>query len=75
MFTMSQKSRDFLKNNIPEALQIDAHVSDPSDMKSLNKIFDLISDWIDLNGFRQDGYYNEKGKIAQAVYDDLFNNN
>lgn len=75
MFNISVESKAFLNKNIPEALKVNENAKDPSDMKALNEILSLISDWIDLNGFRQDGYYNENGKTAQSVYDDIYYNN
>ena len=65
MLKMSASSNAFLRQNLPDALRA-THVNDA---------LDALYDWIDLHGFAQNGLYNALGQEAQAVYDDLFDNN
>lgn len=67
MLKMSEYSRDFLKENLPSALQSD----------KLNDILDTLYDLIDRKGFAPPDYeeYNDFGREAQRVYDDLYYNN
>lgn len=65
MLKMSDASRRFLRAHLPELLS----------STDVNEALDTLYDWIDLHGFRPDGLYNETGRKAQAVYDDLYFNN
>lgn len=66
MVKMSEESRSFLRENLPETLE----ATDPNDI--LDPLYDLIM----YKGFItfEDGY-NDFGDEAQAVYDDIFNSN
>ena len=64
---MSEKSREFLKKYLPTALQTEI----------LNDVLELLYDLIDEKGFAPPHYdeYNDFGREAQRVYDDLYLNN
>lgn len=65
MLKMNDSTKEFLEENLPEALNND----------HLGNVLDVLYDWIDLHGFGQDGLYNYDGKKAQAAYDDLYYSN
>ena len=67
MLKMSEESRRFLQKNLPKALEVDA-VND-----ALDPLFDLIEE----NGYAPPHYdsYNDFGREAQRVYDDLYYSN
>ena len=67
MVNMSQKSRDFLAENLPEALQAN----------TARDCLDFLYKLIDRKGFAPPDYdeYNDFGREAQRVYDDLYYNN
>lgn len=67
MLIMSEKSKQFLQKYLPEALEAES-VND-----ALLPLYDLI----DEKGFAPPDYewYNEFGRMAQQVYDDLYANN
>lgn len=65
MLKMTESTRNFLKENLPECLNSD-HLGD---------VLDKVYDWIDLHGFGPDSLYNHTGKEAQAAYDDLYFSN
>lgn len=64
---MTEKSKLFLEKYIPAALQAN----------SLRETLDLLYDLIDEKGFAPPHYdeYNDFGREAQRVYDDLFLSN
>lgn len=64
---MKKTSRAFLKENLPEALNTDV----------LNEALDMLFDLIEEKGFAPPHYqdYNDFGREAQKVYDDLYYNN
>ncbi len=64
---MTEESRVFLKKNLPEALE----------ENTLKSALRLLFDWINRNGFAPPDYYdyNDLGREAQRVYDDLFLSN
>ena len=64
---MTEESKLFLKKYIPEALQTN----------SLREALDLLYDLIDEKGFAPPHYdeYNDFGRAAQRVYDDLYLSN
>lgn len=66
MVKMSDESKSFLRENLPETLA----ASDPNDI--LGPLYDLIM----YKGFVsfEEGY-NDFGDEAQAVYDDVFFSN
>lgn len=66
MLIFSKRARDFLQKYLPEALEAE----------KLNDALDLLYDLIMDKGFItwEDGY-NDFGREAQAVYDDLFDDN
>ncbi len=66
MVKMSEESKSFLRENLPETLE----ASDPNDI--LGPLYDLIM----YKGFvsYEEGY-NDFGDEAQAVYDDVFFSN
>lgn len=67
MLTMKESSKQFLRHNLPEALEC----SDTNDALS------LLSDLIDEKGFAPPDYYdyNDFGREAQRVYDDIYLSN
>ena len=64
---MSEKSRQWLEQNLPEIFEA------PSLREALYMLFDLIED----KGFAPPHYdtYNDFGREAQKVYDDLYLSN
>ena len=64
---MTEKSKKFLEKHIPAALQVN----------SLREALDLLYDLIDEKGFAPPHYdeYNDFGREAQRVYDDLYLSN
>lgn len=60
--TLSERATTFLKDNLPEAFA----------SETLSEVLDKLYDWIDDHGFGMDSLYNEDGKLAQWVYDELF---
>ena len=64
---MSDNSRKFLEKNLPSAL----------DSKSIRDVLEQLFDLIDEKGFAPPHYdeYNDFGREAQRVYDDLYLSN
>lgn len=64
---MEDESRRFLEKNLPEALETD----------SIGRALRLLYDLIDEKGFAPPHYdnYNDFGREAQRVYDDLYLSN
>lgn len=64
---MTPVSKMFLEKNLPEALE----------QTTLRDALDLLYDLIDEKGFAPPHYhdYNDFGREAQKVYDDLFYSN
>lgn len=67
MLKMTEKSRDFLSENLPAALTTE----------NIGDALDLLYDLIDEKGFAPPHYdeYNDFGREAQKVYDDLYLSN
>ena len=67
MLEMTDKSREFLEKNLPEALE----------QEDVGDALDLLYVLIDEKGFAPPNYYdyNEFGVEAQKVYDDLYLSN
>lgn len=67
MVNMSAESREFLTKNLPGAL----------DKDNARDILDLLYDLIDEKGFAPPHYYdyNDFGREAQRVYDDIYGGN
>lgn len=66
MVKMSDKSRKFLQDNLPETLE----ATDPND------VLDPLDALIVQKGFVTfDEGYNAFGREAQEVYDDIFDSN
>lgn len=67
MLNMRTESRLFLEKNLPEALRTE----------TINGALDLLYDLIDEKGFGPPHYdeYNDFGREAQRVYDDLYLSN
>lgn len=67
MLQMSTASRRFLKDNLPNALEAE----------ELREALELLYDLIDEKGFAPPDYewYNDFGREAQQVYDDLYLSN
>ena len=67
MVKMSEKSRLFLKNELPIALE----------KFECNDVLDLLYELIDEKGFAPPHYhdYNDFGREAQKVYDDIYLSN
>lgn len=64
---MTEESREFLKTYLPEALNV----------TTLREALKLLYCLIDEKGFAPPHYdeYNDFGREAQSVYDDLYYNN
>lgn len=64
---MTEESRAFLEKNLPAAL----------DVENLGYALDLLFDLIEEKGFAPPHYqdYNDFGREAQRVYDDLYLSN
>ena len=64
---MLDETRQFLEQNLPEALQTD----------SIRRALRLLYDLIDDKGFAPPHYdeYNDFGREAQRAYDDLYLSN
>lgn len=67
MLKMTTKSKMFLEKHLPAALSA----------KTINEALDLLFDLIDDEGFAPPHYdeYNDFGREAQRVYDDLYYQN
>lgn len=67
MLKMSNESLDFLKKHLPDALKTNNR------RKALRLLYDLINE----KGFAPPRYeeYNDFGREAQRVYDDLYLSN
>lgn len=67
MLKMEEKSRAFLKKNLPEVC----------DVENLREVLDSLYELIDEKGFAPPNYdeYNDFGREAQRVYDDVFLSN
>ena len=67
MLTMTAESREFLEKSLPEALTI-------GDKRTVLR---MLYDLIDEKGFAPPHYdsYNDFGREAQQVYDDLYLSN
>ena len=65
MINMTDESRNFLKKYLPQKVNA----------KDVNDILDSLYDLIDLKGFNENDEYNDFGREAQRVYDDLYLNN
>lgn len=66
-FNLEESSRKFLKENLPTVLEA----------QPLREALILLDDLIDEKGFAPPRYedYNDFGREAQRVYDDLYYNN
>ena len=67
MLIMTNKTRMFLEEHLPEALQCEDR----------GEALDLLYDLIDEKGFAPPHYdeYNDFGREAQKAYDDLYLSN
>lgn len=67
MLKMEESSEQFLRQNLPEALECSER------KKALRLLYDLI----DEKGFAPPDYYdyNDFGREAQRVYDDIYLSN
>lgn len=67
MLNMAAESRQFLQENLPKALEAE----------TVNDALDLLFDLIEEKGFAPPDYewYNDFGRKAQQVYDDLYLSN
>ena len=65
MLNMTETSRKFLEKWLPNVL----------DAKHPNDILDPLYDLIEIKGFNAEDAYNDFGREAQAVYDDICYNN
>ncbi len=64
---MTDNSREFLEKNVPEVLEA----------KTARDALDVLETFIERNGFAPPDYewYNELGREAQKVYDDIYLSN
>ena len=65
MLNMSRKSEEFLKENLPEVIN----------MKDTTAALDAISTWMQIYGFDSNDDINEPGREAERVYDDIYIHN
>jgi hypothetical protein len=67
MVKMHEFSKVFLQKHLPAALESD----------KIREVLILLSDFIDEKGFEPPNYdeYNDFGREAQKVYDDLYLSN
>ena len=67
MLIMSESSKAFLEKNCPEVLKA----------ASRSDALDLLEEDIEKKGFGGEHYdeYNDYGRAAQKVYDDLYRSN
>lgn len=67
MLKMTDVSQEFLKKHLPKVLEED----------DINDALDLLSDFIDEYGFESPLYerFNDLGREAQRVYDDIYISN
>lgn len=61
---MTEESRKFLEQNLPDALRAEKLVD----------VLDMLFDWIEDHGYAPPHYdeYNDLGREAQRVYDDIY---
>lgn len=59
---------DFIKNNLPDADNL-------LRTEQVNDILSALYDWIDYYGFDSDYALNDKGRIAERIYDSIYVNN
>lgn len=67
MLLMSEESKVFLQNHLPNLLE----------EETVNGILDPLGEFIDEKGFAPPNYYdyNDLGREAQKVYDDIYYQN
>jgi len=67
MLKMTEQSKKFLSRHLPSTLE----------SNNIGEVLDLLYDLIDEKGFAPPHYdeYNDFGREAQKVYDDLYLNN
>lgn len=67
MLKMTEQSKVFLSRHLPDTLE----------SNDIGEVLDLLYDLIDEKGFAPPHYdeYNDFGREAQRVYDDLYLNN
>lgn len=67
MLSMSDESKEFLEKNCPEVLEAN----------SRSEALDLLEEDIEKKGFGGENFdeYNDYGRAAQRVYDDLYYSN
>ena len=67
MLKMTEQSKEFLARHLPGTLK----------NNNIGEVLDLLYDLIDEKGFAPPHYdeYNDLGREAQQVYDDLYMNN
>lgn len=67
MIKMTEKSKTFLSKHLPDVLESD----------DISYVLDALYDIIDEKGFAPPHYdeYNDFGREAQRVYDDLYLSN
>lgn len=59
---------EFIRNNLPDADNL-------LKTEQVNDILDALYDWIDYYGFDSDFELNDKGRIAERIYDSIYVNN
>ena len=64
MTKLKEKDERFIQENFDNAKEILA-------LENLNDILDEIFLWIEIHGLDEDDALNEKGKLAQTVYDSI----
>lgn len=71
MIKLNKEYIAFLSKNAKELLR---YINNGVLNKTKAKEFlDKLYDWIDDFGFNDEGYYNDKGVMAQKIYDFVYN--
>lgn len=72
MLKLNKEYIAFFNKNAPDMMK---YISDSSiDKNNISDFLDDFYDWIDENGFDDEGYYNSLGNVAQKIYDFVIQN-
>lgn len=72
MLKLNKEYVAFLNKNAPDMVK---YISDSSiDENKISNFLDDFYDWIEENGFDDEGYYNSLGNAAQKIYDFVVSN-
>lgn len=68
MIIFSKAVMQFIKNNFDNSAEI-------LNKEDVNDVLTVIDDLITYKGFNENYDYNDFGRQAQKIYDELYNNN